>query len=107
MLSALLIALVLITGQGGAVARGMAGAVGMAELCAGSSAVMVYIDAQGQPTAPPHLCPDTALSLLDVATSNVKVGLVQQLVSPMQADIAPKVVVAVHQVQRSARGPPV
>lgn len=59
-LAGFLALLILTTGQAAAVARGMSGAVDMWEICAGTSVIMIYTDADGEQTAPPHLCPDWA-----------------------------------------------
>ncbi|WP_254437997.1 hypothetical protein [Ruegeria arenilitoris] len=56
--------LVFLTGQGVAASRGMDRAVGQMVLCTGSGPAVVYMDAEGQPTHPPHFCPDYALTLL-------------------------------------------
>ncbi|WP_170384830.1 hypothetical protein [Ruegeria atlantica] len=56
--------LVVLTGQGVASSRGIDSAVGQMVLCTGTGPVVVYMDAEGQPTKPPHYCPDYALSLL-------------------------------------------
>ncbi|MBO9444417.1 hypothetical protein J7416_01150 [Ruegeria sp. R14_0] len=56
--------LVVLTGQSIAASRGMDRAVGHMVLCTGSGPVVVYVDADGQPTQAPHLCPDYALTLL-------------------------------------------
>ncbi|WP_254429185.1 MULTISPECIES: hypothetical protein [unclassified Ruegeria] len=56
--------LVTLTGQGFAVSRGVDAAVGQMVLCTGSGPVVVYVDAEGQPTQAPHFCPDFALTVL-------------------------------------------
>ncbi|MCE8526261.1 hypothetical protein KBY23_13390 [Ruegeria pomeroyi] len=56
--------LVGLTGQGLANSRGMSAAVAQMEICTGTGPVILYMDAKGQPTAPPHYCPDFALMLL-------------------------------------------
>lgn len=61
---AALILLVVLTGQGLAVARGAPGPTGQVELCTGSGPVMVDLDETDAPVGPPHLCPDYALSLI-------------------------------------------
>lgn len=53
-----------LTGQSIATSRGVDHAVGQMVLCTGTGPVIVYMDAEGQPTKPPHYCPDYALSLL-------------------------------------------
>jgi len=45
-------------------ARGMPAAQGHITICSGTGPVMIHVDARGVPTAPPHLCPDAALSLI-------------------------------------------
>ena len=62
-LSSLLLALVLaLTSQSMAVARGAAPAAGKVVLCSGGGFVAVYLDAEGEPTSAPHICPDAALN---------------------------------------------
>ncbi|MEY8827365.1 hypothetical protein AB9K34_02935 [Sedimentitalea sp. XS_ASV28] len=63
-ISAALVALVVLTGQAIAMARGAPGPAGQIELCTGNGPVMVYVDDSGAPVGPPQLCPDFALSLL-------------------------------------------
>ena len=50
------------TGQTMATARGTSAATGQMVICTGQGPVTVYIDAEGQPTAASHLCPDCILS---------------------------------------------
>lgn len=52
-----------ITAQGMAFARGMPPAEGMITLCSGHGAVIVYVDAEGQPTSAPQLCSKGAVNL--------------------------------------------
>lgn len=57
------LALILVlTAQSMAVARGAAAAVGQMELCVGQGVVQVPIDADGNPTTAPHVCPDCAFA---------------------------------------------
>lgn len=64
-----LILLLVVTGQGLAVARGTPVAAGQITLCTGSGPVMVFVDDKGQPTAPPHYCPDGALALFNMVAT--------------------------------------
>ncbi|WP_372574516.1 hypothetical protein [Ruegeria jejuensis] len=57
-------ALLALTAQGLAMSRGVSASVGQMVICTGTGPVMVYVDEDGQPTRPPHYCPDYALSLL-------------------------------------------
>jgi len=70
-----LVALLLVTGQSMAVARGAAGPAGELVLCTGSGPVVILVDEDGAPVAPPHYCPDCVLSFLDhVAVDHVMVA---------------------------------
>ncbi len=63
-LIAVVLALVLtLTSQSMAVARGASAATGQMVLCTGTGPVAVYLDAKGQPTSAPHICPDAALNI--------------------------------------------
>ncbi|NNE50983.1 MAG: hypothetical protein HKN30_01095 [Sulfitobacter sp.] len=63
-LLSLLIALTLaLTSQSMAVARGASAAAGQMVICTGTGPQAVYVDAEGQPTSAPHICPDAALEL--------------------------------------------
>ncbi|NOE18820.1 hypothetical protein GS634_11880 [Ruegeria atlantica] len=77
--------LLVLTGQGLAVSRGMDRAVGQMVLCTGTGPVVVYMDEDGQPTAPPHYCPDYALSLMGA----VAVAQPPMPMAPERAQIAP------------------
>ncbi|WP_199023793.1 hypothetical protein [Sedimentitalea arenosa] len=59
-----LVALLVLTSQAMAVARGAPGAAGTIELCTGTGPVMIAVDESGAPVTPPHFCPDQALSLV-------------------------------------------
>ncbi|MEX0283747.1 MAG: hypothetical protein AB3N23_03970 [Paracoccaceae bacterium] len=59
-----LIAALLLTAQGMAVARGAGTIAGQVELCAGGVTRTVYVDDTGSPVDPPHICPDCLLHLL-------------------------------------------
>ncbi|MFK7837719.1 MAG: hypothetical protein AB8B60_16040 [Sulfitobacter sp.] len=52
-----------LTSQAMAVARGSSAATGQMVLCIGDEAVAVFVDAEGQPTRAPHLCPDCVVNL--------------------------------------------
>lgn len=63
-LGALLVVVIALTAQSAAVARTMPDASGQMVICTGTGPVMVYFDESGEPIAPPHICPDYALSLI-------------------------------------------
>lgn len=63
--SALLLSLLLaVTAAGFGMARGQARIAGEVVLCQNGVAVSVAVDAQGNPVAPPHLCPDCVVAAL-------------------------------------------
>lgn len=106
-LGALLAALIALTAQSAALARTMPDAAGQMVLCTGNGPLMVYFDEDGQPSAPPHLCPDYALSLivaLDVVTSDFEpVGVWQT----QRTEHLRERHITVRVDARKARGPPV
>jgi len=57
-----LVAVMVLTSQSMAVARGAAmDAKGQIVLCTGTGPLTVYVDEDGQPVGRPHICPDCAL----------------------------------------------
>ncbi|WP_171235249.1 hypothetical protein [Ruegeria sp. HKCCA6837] len=75
--------LLVLTGQGLAMSRGMNSAVGQMVLCTGNGPVVVYMDESGQPTAPPHYCPDYALSLMGaIAATHPTLPAAPELAQP-------------------------
>ena len=69
-MSAFLIALMLLTGQALAMARGMPLSVGTMEICSGQHTVIVAIDANGEPTQAQHHCLDCTLMALGLPDTN-------------------------------------
>lgn len=67
-LSALFLALVLaLASHSMAAARGLSGPATEIILCTGTGPVAIWVDDTGAPTGAPHICPDCALSLFDMA----------------------------------------
>lgn len=56
--------LMVLTSQSLAIARVSTGPAGQVTLCTGTGPVMVYVDENGEPSGPPHFCPEGALSLI-------------------------------------------
>jgi len=104
---ALLLSLLLVlTGQGAAVARGAPLPAGMAELCTGSGPVMVAVDAQGRPVGPQVLCPDLAAMLAKPVAPPVTIAAprrARRIVLPHPVAARP---VPVAPVEMRTRGPP-
>lgn len=54
-----------LTAHSASAMMGMRDATGQMVICTGEGKQTVYIDAEGQPTAPPHDCPDCVMLVLD------------------------------------------
>lgn len=63
LLGLVMVALLVLTGQSMAVARGAPGPSGTLTLCTGTGPVTVLVDENGQPTGKPHICPDCGFGL--------------------------------------------
>gem|GEM_PF-342898 len=63
-ISVFLIALMTLTGQSMAMARGMPVSVGTMEICSGQHTVIIAVDANGEPTLPQHHCLDCTVMAL-------------------------------------------
>ena len=79
----LLVALLCVTAQGMAVARGAPGASGTLEICGSTGPAMVDLDASGKPLGPPHLCPDWAMSLLNAGLPPVPAAVLPATLRPL------------------------
>ncbi len=99
--------LLVLTGQGVAASRGVGEAVGQMVLCTGTGPVVVYMDQDGQPTQPPHYCPDYALSLLGaVQQAEPSLPAPPDRALPGPATVAHNLI-SLPQPQTPARAPPV
>ncbi|KPP87050.1 MAG: hypothetical protein HLUCCO07_15100 [Rhodobacteraceae bacterium HLUCCO07] len=105
-LGLMLAAILALTGQSMAVARGMSDVAGHIVLCTGTGPVTVLVDGNGQPVGPSHICPDCALSHFALA------GTMPQVVARplgkgirLRPDGAARAISSVGPVAR-ARGPP-
>ncbi|MDA7421806.1 hypothetical protein [Tritonibacter multivorans] len=95
-----------LTAHMAASARGQ-GTGEQAILCTGAGVVVVYLDAEGTPTGPPHYCPDCSLHLLDAPACPVLHARPLDVARPLQPVVTPQVkgaVQVVHALQ--ARAPP-
>jgi len=54
-----------LTAHSASAMMGMRDATGQMVICTGEETMTVYIDADGQPTTPPHDCPDCVMLVLD------------------------------------------
>lgn len=97
----------LATAQGMAVARGANPAVDQITLCTGHGPMPLYLDADGAPTEPPHLCPDCAVflaALPDESPQAVRATQLSQQQVPARPDVTATPPVG---LLPPARGPPV
>ncbi|TNJ48549.1 hypothetical protein [Phaeobacter sp. B1627] len=62
----ILAAAILVTGHSALAGRFARDATGQVVLCTGSGPVSVRVDEDGNPTGPPHFCPDCITHLLDL-----------------------------------------
>ncbi|WP_238365821.1 hypothetical protein [Mesobacterium pallidum] len=100
-------AIVALTAQTAAMARGQAPATDRIVLCIGLGTATVYLDEDGAPTGAPHICPDALLGFAD--------ALLPQPLPPVRLErwvaLAPgartALLAAVPVATLRARGPPV
>ena len=65
LLGAFMCLVLILTGQSMVVARGASVATGQMVICTSNGLSTVYVDAQGEPTSAPHICPDCMLAFSD------------------------------------------
>ncbi len=97
--------MLLLTAQGMAFARGHAPAEGKMVLCVGAASIIVFVDADGQPTSPPQLCADGFALFSAIAAPAL--DLFSQTVRYHAGDMESRQIVALYRgVPDAARGPP-
>ena len=102
-----LVAIMALTSQSMAVARGMAmTATGQIVLCTGTGPVSVYVDDNGQPVGRPHICPDCALHLLAAVAAPDIAPVPLAVAAHKQAFVRPTTRAETAALTTSARGPP-
>lgn len=67
--------MLVVTSLSMAVARGAPGPAGQLVICTGSGPVMINVDSEGQPTGAVHICPEAALSLIQMGFDSPDVPL--------------------------------
>ena len=70
-LSAILALVLALTSQNMAVAKGANAAVDHVVICSGAGVSVIFVDANGDPTEAPHLCPDCLISVPLAAPSGL------------------------------------
>lgn len=104
---ALLLSLMLVvTSHSMAVARGMPGPAGQMVICTGTGPVMISVDEDGQPTGPAHICPDAALSLIQVAFDSPPPAVARTLQTLRFVKAEPALSPGVYELAAQARAPP-
>ncbi len=101
------IALMLLTAQTAAMARGQAPAVGEAVICLGGQAVSVAIDAEGKPTGPRHFCPDCVIHFAALDHSPVLAVAPMRLAGRIATLALAQSAAFAQPAELRARGPPV
>ncbi|WP_439109215.1 hypothetical protein [Lentibacter sp.] len=104
--SALLVAVLVLTGQAMAEARAMTSPAGEIVLCTGTGPLSILVDADGKPTGPPYICPDCALALFADITAPVSTPEPILRTVALSGFGALARLVAQRSVAASARGPP-
>ena len=64
-----------LTAHSASAMMGMRDATGQMVICTGEGTSVVYIDADGQPTAPPHDCPDCVMLVLEAGAPPTGIAL--------------------------------
>lgn len=105
-LSLLLAVVIALTAQSAALARTMPDATGQMVICTGTGPVMMYFDAEGEPTAPPHICPDYALSIVVALDASELVFAAKGAWHSEQREFARVAGRVLHLGTPRARGPP-
>lgn len=105
LIAALVCAVLIVTAQGMAFARGQPPAEGRIVLCTGHGAVVVYVDTDGVPTSPPELCAD-AFAVFSALASPKSHPFVSALSFTAYADTKTRDVFLFPELPAFARGPP-
>lgn len=79
---------VALTAHSAAAAQGSRDASGQMVICTGTGPTVIYVDDNGQPTKPPHYCPDCVMQLL-VAVADVMTLRAPDAVSMAERPTAP------------------
>lgn len=98
--------LLALTGQSMAVARGAPGPAGQMVICTGTGPIMVSVDESGAPTGPAHICPEAALSLIQLAFDSPQAELLTNMTPLDYIGIAARQGQGRDVWQLQARGPP-
>ena len=101
-----LIAVLVLTAQSMAVARGTAMSVGQIVLCTGTGPITVNVDKNGQPVGSAHICPDCALSELAAVDAPAFARAGSFVVSEAQSTPYTTALINARRQPTSARDPP-
>lgn len=102
----MLVAVMALTSHSMAAARGAAGVAGQIELCTGTGPITVYVDENGEPTGPPHICPDFALHFLAFVTPPGIAPVPVEAEFHLTTAATPVLRDGVRLITATARGPP-
>ncbi|WP_417473323.1 hypothetical protein [Leisingera sp.] len=97
---------VALTAHSAAAAQGGRDATGTMVICTGMGAVVVYTDAEGQPVAAPHYCPDCVTHVLDAVVPPTALPVPGGYAAASVAMDSPVLQGAAPRLHASARAPP-
>ena len=89
-----------------AIVRGASAAAGQIELCVGDDIKTIYVDAQGQPTKAPHICPECIISMADALGFDPAVILCEEFSALGSGTVATNFLSDDQSVGFVARAPP-
>ncbi|GGX59992.1 hypothetical protein GCM10007385_31540 [Tateyamaria omphalii] len=97
----------LLASLGTAVARGAPQAEDKIVICSGTTVAVIFVDADGQPTTAPHVCPDCALHLFAALAPSNTISKWLDNVTMLRAAPAVEQHSVMCKLRASARSPPV
>lgn len=106
LLALLLIVVLALTGQTMAQARGAAAATGQMVICTGTGPMVVYVDAEGQPTEAPQICPEATMQLPTAGGLTLAAAPQRLLWSAPVASLAPRAAQPARLTLPPVRAPP-
>jgi hypothetical protein len=97
---------IVLAGLTAAQMQGMVDPAGQIVLCTGSGPVTVHVDEDGQPTRPPHHCPDCVMNLMTALVGSGNSYPVPPVIGKTCSAEPVNSVVILALLRATARGPP-
>lgn len=105
-ISLLIAGLLVVTSLAAGVARGQADPVTTVVICAGGAPTMVHLDANGEPTGAPVLCPDGVMGLFSAVAAPAQIGAPERREARLAPAIPARLADEARTVRPRARAPP-